>query len=149
MDLLNKIDLVLTCLYQESKNPPTITFLQEKLRNTGITQEELKDCLQKLHKDGFIRYEFEGGFVAFYHDFAHFRISFEGKFFYETSRGYKNKTAISSSEGSWMEALEFSQRRQASALQLLTTWIAVGTILGGAASLCVAVYYLRQLFQQG
>ena len=146
MDLLDKIDLVLTCLYQESKNPPTITFLQEKLRNTEITQEELKDCLQKLHKDGFIQYEFEGGFVAFYHDFARFRISFEGKFFYETSRGYK-KTAISSPEDGRMEALELSQRRQASALQLLTTWIAVGTILGGTASLCVAVSYLRQLFQ--
>jgi hypothetical protein len=131
MDLLDKIDLVLATLYNESQQHPTLPYLQEKLREKGINPEEIKDCLRKLHRDGFIRYEFEGGFVDFYHDFARFVISFEGKYFYETYGSYKKKLALDNAD---------SNR-----LKVLTVWVAVGTILVGLASLLAAAHYLREL----
>jgi len=131
MDLLDKIDSVLDCLYHENEHHPTLTWLQEKLKGKDINLEEIKDCLRKLHRDGFIRYEFEGGFVDFYHDLAHFCIVFEGKYFYETYGGYKKKLALDNAGGD--------------RLKVLTVWVAVGTILGGLASLLAAAHYLRVL----
>jgi hypothetical protein len=131
MDLLDKIDLVLASLYHENESNPTLPWLQEKLKGKDINLEEIKDCLRKLHRDGFIRYEFEGGFVDFYHDFARFIISFEGKYFYETYRSYKKKLALDNAD---------SNR-----LKVLTVWVAVGTVLGGLASLLAVAHYLRAL----
>jgi hypothetical protein len=131
MDLLDKIDLVLASLYHENESNPTLTWLQEKLKGKDINLEEIKDCLRKLHRDGFIRYEFEGGFVDFYHDFAHFIISFDGKYFYETYRSYKKKLALDNAD---------SNR-----LKVLTVWVAVGIVLGGLASLLAVAHYLRTL----
>jgi hypothetical protein len=133
MDLLDKIDLVLACLYPGNEHHPTLHYLHEKLKDKGINPEEIKDCLLKLHRDGFIRYEFEGGFVDFYHDLARFIISFEGKYFYETYGSYKKKLALDNADGN--------------RLKVLTVWVAVGTILVGLASLLAAAHYLRALVQ--
>ena len=133
MDLLDKLDSVLTTLYNESEHHPTLSRLQEKLKGKDINLEEIKDCLRKLHRDGFIRYEFEGGYVDFYHDLAHFIISFEGKYFYETYGSYKKKLAVDNADGN--------------RLKVLTVWVAVGTILVGLASLLAAAHYLQVMIR--
>jgi hypothetical protein len=38
MDLLDKIDSVLDCLYHESEHHPTLAWLQEKLKGKDISQ---------------------------------------------------------------------------------------------------------------
>lgn len=148
MTLLEKIDLVLKVLYEESGHNPTLPYIQGLLKDKEIDVGEIRDCIQKLNKDGFVRYEYEGNFVDFYDDYAHFLISFDGKFFYETYGGYENKKTTDDSYTSRLASLEVSRHEQGQTLNRLTGWIVFGTLAGAVAGLIAALYYLSQLFQR-
>lgn len=94
LDLLSKIDLVLEWLYLHSGENQTFESIKAGIAGYAIEEGEVDDCLKKLHKDGFLYFieKDSGSVVDFYYRRHNFLITFDGKFFFETTRGYRENT---------------------------------------------------------
>lgn len=120
LDLLSKIDLVLEWLYLHSGENPTFNAINKGITNYAIEEGEVDDCLKKLHKDGFLYFMAQNGLVVDYYHRAHnFLISFDGKYFWETTKGYRENTIRLNANVEAMDALrERTERNEG----LIVSW---------------------------
>lgn len=147
MTLLEKIDTILKITYDFSGENPNRDFVLKKAKEQGaqIDIGEVRDILQKLHRDGFLYYELFGNFIDKYTEDNRFLITFEGKFFVETVGSYGNKIANDVAENNRVKNLEFSQHEHSGTLNNLTTWIVRATWVASAAAVIAAIYYLLEI----
>ena len=130
-----KLDKVLSIFSDNPKHLKT-TELQNILIDTWpAKREELIMIIDKLRKDDYV--------IMISPD--QFQISFEGDLLIK-SGGYAKKYADDERENIRLTALEsfqheynVAQRKQATTLNWLTFWVAVGTLIA-------AVYYLTELY---
>ena len=140
MTLLEKIDTVLQYLYEHSGENPNFPMLNAALNIKGVEEGEIRDILIKLRKEGLIYCEAGGLMDVNYSDYGHYLISFDGKYFWETERGFIPKFTKSDVENTRKDAAITYQSEQADTLNRLTGWIAI-------ASGMAAVYYLLQILE--
>jgi hypothetical protein len=141
MLLLEKIDAVLEALYDHSGDNPNFPLLEEWLQNKKIDKGEIRDILIKLGKEGLIYFEGGGDMNVEYSDYGHYLISFDGKMFWETEGGFKNKVANDAYENDRVKALEVYQGIQSKKLTDLTWWISIATSVA-------AIYYLLEILEK-
>lgn len=120
MELVDKIDTFLKWLYIHSGENPTFSSLYEGVKNEGVHEGELDDCLKKLHKDGFLYFMYrDGNVVNNYWRDHNFLITFDGKYFWETVKGYKEKIRI---ENAKIQAISDQNQRMEKNEELLVSW---------------------------
>jgi hypothetical protein len=143
MTPLQKIDTVLKCLFDKSADDPNREKIQEWLKGTEDLDldDDLRDCLKKLHNDGFVYFIKEGSYVDEYNDNYNFSISFEGKLFWITEGGYDQKRITQEAENTRLGKLEIENRANQKWMTWLTVLLAVGTLFPAMLAIAELVHY--------
>ena len=135
---IQKLDIVLAAISNEPAFRTalhTMVLVLEK----GIELNELKLILDKLEVDRFATHDYvEGQKSITGTKMPTYKITFEGLYF-SKSGGYYQKSLNDTSENIRLKSLEVSRQSQGRALNWLTFWIALGTIIA-------AIYYLTELY---
>ena len=103
----------------------TLTDLKSKLHD--LDKEDLELILDKLRKDGHIVYSEYGSPSALHQMETRYVITFEGKMFHEQG-AYRQQIINRNAESIRVEKLEISQQTLMGKLNVVTAWIAGGTI---------------------
>lgn len=146
MELVDKIDNVLEWLYLNSGSDPNFSAIKDGLKHKPIDEGEIDDCLKKLHKDGFLYFMRQGQVDQKYDRYLTFLITFDGKYFWETVKGYRIKYAISDAENSRVKNLEIVQTDYQKNIVWLTVVLVVGTVPVGLLALA-DLYWKYKWFQ--
>lgn len=130
MTWLEKMDAVINALYTHSGENPSFVLLQGWLNDKEIDKGEIQDILLHLYRKRLIYCEYNGNRDCPYTDSrdAHYLISCKGKLFWEGVGGFQQKKINDDAENSRVEKLEISQQKLMGRLNVLTGWIAGGTI---------------------
>ena len=103
----------------------TLSDLKEILPN--FDRDELELILDKLRKDGYINFSEFGSSSTMHQMDTRYIITFEGKMFHEQA-GYMQQKINADAENIRVEKLEISQQTLMGKLNVVTAWIAGGTI---------------------
>lgn len=120
MTLLEKIDAVLEWLYINSGTNPTFQDISKGLADKKIDLGEIQDCLLHLYRDKYIYCEFLGNRDSEFVDDrgAHYLVSFKGKYFWETEKGYAEQVRLEQIKSDFLSAQ--TQRTERNEEQLVT-----------------------------
>jgi hypothetical protein len=130
---IQQLDEVLRYLvYIEHENPKVtdgdiFSYMRTKfpqLKDENIFGTELHRVLDKLIDDKYVKpYGHAGSNLPF-----KYGITFDGRYFITETGGYQQKSIVDAAERIRLKALETSQHDVAKKLNILTGWIAGGTI---------------------
>ena len=132
---LELIDLTLGYLFNKfqettdfDSKPSIVTTLNDlKSILHDFDKDDLELILDKLRKDGYIIFSDLSGIPSINHAGSRYIITFEGKMFHEQG-AYRQQLINRNAENIRIEKLDASQKKLAYSLNVVTAWIAGGTI---------------------
>jgi len=139
MTLLDKIDTVFEWLYIHSGENPNLTKIQTGLEGKDIDIGEIKDILAKLKDEKLIYCVLGENRMAIYSDYCNYLISFDGKYFYETVKTFKEKIKRENDKATFIDGMNRNMENNAT---LLTTWtrrLFYGTVAAAVGGLGLLV----------
>lgn len=130
MTWIQKMDAVLKSLYEHSGDNPRFSDLQEYLKDLPISKGELQDVTLYFYNEGLMYSEYGGDRTHQYseHYDVRYLLSCKGKLFWEDIGGFEQQKTKASIESDRVKNLESSQQKLMSRLNLLTFWVAAGTV---------------------
>ncbi|MGG9971999.1 hypothetical protein ACQ33O_09425 [Ferruginibacter sp. SUN002] len=128
MDLLSKIDLVFKWLYDNSGKNPSLETIQKGLENEDIDIGEIKDILAKLKGDNFIYCVLQDNRMAAYSDYCNYLVTFDGKYFWETTKGYTEQARREQVNSDFLASQTQRTERNEERLVKWTKYLTFGTI---------------------
>jgi len=131
MRYIQKMDIILKCLYDISGDNPTFDKILNKIKDRKIEKGELEDCLLHFYKEGFIYCELNKDRNHEYIDSpdAHYLVSCKAKLFLETNVSFEKEFESLIQEKKWEKNLMERGEKNQERLNSLTGWLAIGTFV--------------------